>query len=233
MKIQIVDESKLFGDSVKALLPDTFTVDICTDCERAASRICSFRPDILVLAASMPGNDGFYILQWVHSTGLRPKVLLTTPLISEYVTERAAELKISHIMRKPCNVQAVVDNVLGMQDAAVVLRNTPEDWIRQFLLNLGFHTKLCGYGYLLTALELLQKDPNQPLTKVLYPAVAKRHNGSWQQIEHGIRLSIRSAWENRAGDDWEIYFPNLAGKPSNSAFLTRAVQFLREMEAHS
>lgn len=231
MKVQIVDESKLFGDSVKALLPDTFTVDICTDCEKAASRICSFRPDILVLAASMPGNDGFYVLQLVYSTGLRPKVLLTTPLISEYVAERIEELKISHIMCKPCNVQAVANNILNMQDVVVALRNTPEDWIRKFLLNLGVRTKLRGYGYLLTALELLQKDPSQPVSKVLYPAVAKHYKGSWQQIEHGIRLTIQNAWENRTGDNWEVYFPNMTEKPSNSAFLTRALEFLREMES--
>ncbi len=230
MKVQIVDDSKLFCDRLKAILPDTFIVDICTDCERAASRICSFRPDILVLAAEMVGNDGFYVLQEVQSTGLRPKVLLITPLESEYVAKRVTELKINHVMKKPCKLQAVADSVLQLQEKADLIRNTPEGWIRAFLLNLGFHTKLCGYEYLHTALELLQKDSNQPLTKVLYPAVAKRHNGSWQQIEHGIRLSIKGAWDSRTGDDWDIYFPNLTKKPSNSAFLTRALQYLREME---
>lgn len=233
MKVQIVDASKLFGDSVKALLPETFTVDICTDCERAASRICSFRPDILVLAASMPGNDGFYVLQLVHSTGLRPKVLLTTPLVSQYISERVSELEISNVFVKPYNTQALVTNILDLQDKEAAAKSTPEDWIRQFLLNLGFRTKLCGYAYLLTALELLRKDPDQPLTKVLYPAVGKQHNGDWKQIEHGIRLSIKDAWGNRTGDDWEIYFPNATRKPSNSDFFNRALEYLRQMEAQS
>ncbi len=233
MRIQIVDESKLFCDSVKALLPNTFTVDICIDCDRAASRICSFRPDVLVISAMMPGNDGLYVLQLVNSVGLRPKVILTTPLLNEDVMERGEELNIVHILRSPCKLQALADYILKLQDIKKATKKTTEDWIRQFLLNLGFHTKLCGYAYLLTALELLHSDPNQPLTKALYPAVAKRYNGSWQQIEHGIRLSIQNAWENRTGDDWEVYFPNVTEKPSNSAFLSRAVEFLREMGAQT
>ena len=233
MKIQIVDESKLLCDSIKALLPDTFTVDICTDCERAASRICSFRPDVLVLSVALPGNDGFYVLKLVQSIGLRPEVVLLTPLLSDYVVERVVELKIGNVLCKPCNVQAVANYILELQNKETGVKNTTESRIRSFLLDLGFHTNLCGYGYLLTALELLQKEPNQPLTKALYPAAAKLHNGSWQQIEHGIRLSIQSAWGNHSGDAWEIYFPNIAEKPSNSAFLTRAVQYLREMEAQT
>ncbi|MBE6925791.1 MAG: response regulator [Ruminococcaceae bacterium] len=230
MKVQIVDPSKLFCDSVKALLPDTLTVDTCTDCERAASRICCFQPDILVISAALPGNDGLYILQLINSVGVRPKVILITPLVTEYIIERGDELNIVDILCTPCKLQALADHILKLRETKKETKKTTEDWIRVLLLNLGFHTKLCGYRYLLTALELLQKDPNQPLTKVLYPAVAKLHNGSWQQIEHGIRLSIQNAWENRTGDEWEVYFPVLREKPSNAAFLSRAVAFLSEVE---
>ena len=227
MKVQIVDGSKLFCESAKALLPDTLTVDICTDCERAASRICSFRPDILVISAALPGNDGLYILQLVNSVGVRPKVILITPLVNEDVQKRGAGLNIVYILRSPCKPQALANYILSeLQNARKETKKTTEDWIRTFLMNLGFRTKLCGYRYLLTALELLRKDPSQPLSKSLYPTVAKLHNGSWQQIEHGIRLSIKDAWEKRTGDEWEIYFPNEMERPSNANFLTRAVEFL-------
>jgi two-component system response regulator (stage 0 sporulation protein A) len=89
---------------------------------------------------------------------------------------------------------------------------------------MGFHTNLCGYRYLLSALCILWENPGQSLTKELYPAVAKLHKGSWQQIEHGIRLSIANAWERRSGDGWELYFSDEETKPTNSVFLTRMAQ---------
>lgn len=226
MKLQIVDHSEVFCSALCALLPSAFEIDICLDATAAVSRICSFRPDILVMSAALPGNDGFYILQTVQNAGLHPAVLMLVPLVSEYVAGRVKALKIDHVMQKPCNVHAVVNFICNLLDKQTGDMDCAEIRVRNLLLTMGFRTNLCGYRYLFSALCVLWENPGQSLTKELYPVVAKLHNGSWQQIEHGIRLSISDAWENRTGDGWEIYFPEAKTKPTNSVFLTRMAQCL-------
>lgn len=227
MKVQIVDMSEEFCNSLKALLPGTLTVNICTDCQNAFSHIINFKPDILVIPSHLPGNDGLYLLQAVRSFGLRPAVLLVALLNIE---ERASELKVDDIVLRPCKMLTVASKVLGLQDVVNGTRTQTRNWIRNFLLSLDFQPNLCGYQYLLAVLELLDEDPSQQLTKVIYPDAAKQINGSWQQIEHGIRLSIEDAWDRHTGEMWDVYFPNANKKPSNSVFLTRAIQFYRRSQ---
>lgn len=224
MKLQIVDHSEVFCSALKELLPRTFEIDICLDGAAAISRIHRFRPDILVISANLPGGDGFYILQTIQSAGLRPVVLMFTPLISGYVAERVLELKIDHIMCTPCDIRAAADCINKFRDALIGASDTAQSHAQKLLLSMGFHTNLCGYRYLVSALCILWENPGQSLTKELYPAVAKLHKGSWQQIEHGIRLSIANAWERRTGEGWELYFTDEETKPTNSVFLTRMAQ---------
>ena len=230
MRLQIIDPSEVFCSMLKELLPRTFEIDICLDGASAISRINRFQPEILVLSANLPGGDGFYILQTIKSAGLSPKVLMFTPLISDYVAERVVELKIDHIMCRPCDVRAVADCICKFRDKLMGGNTSVESHARNLLLSMGFHTNLCGYRYLLSSLCLLWENPGQSLTKELYPAVAKLHKGSWQQIEHGIRLSITNAWERRTGNGWELYFTDAETKPTNSVFLTRLAQCVPDID---
>ncbi len=229
IKLQIIDSSETLCSAIGRLLPDTFEIDFSADGYGAASRICSFRPDILVLSAALPGNDGLRVLQTVQSAGVHPMVLLITPLVSDYVVEQAAELKIGYIMCKPCDVRAVADCIFRFMEKITKEKDPVQTYVRSYLLELNFRTNLCGYRYLMTAICLLLNNSGQSLTKELYPAVAKLHQGSWQQIERGIRLSIADAWENREGDSWALYYPHHKGKPSNSAFLARSVECLQTL----
>ena len=233
MKLMIVDNSEVFCNALQELLPNTYEIEVCLEGERAISRICAFHPDILVLAAALPGNDGFYVLQTVQNAGLHPMVLLLTPLISDYVAERSVELKVDYVMCKPCKIQAVVACVDSFRDRILGAKDPLVESVRNLLLDLGFRTNLCGYRYLISALCILWRNAGQSLTKELYPAVAKQHNGSWQQIEHGIRLSIADAWENRTGDGWKMYFAEEKGKPTNSVFLTRMAQCLQSTDKNA
>ena len=228
MKLQIIDHSKVFCGMLKELLPRTFEIDVCLDGASAISRIHRFRPDILVLSANLPGGDGFYILQTIQSAGIRPMVLMFTPLISDYVAKRVTELKIDYTMCKPCNVQAVVECISRFRDQLIGEKASAESHARNLLLSMGFRTNLCGYRYLISALCILWENPGQSLTKELYPAVAKLYKGSWQQIEHGIRLSVSDAWKSKTGDGWRLYFTDEETKPTNSVFLTRMAQCMPE-----
>ncbi len=229
IKLQIIDNSEAFCNTVAQLLQDAFEIDIYADGWNAASRICSFRPDILVLSATLQGNDGFRVLQTVQTTGVRPMVLMLTPLVSDYIVEVATQLKVCHMICKPCDTHAVADCVFRFGETLAGDKNPTQTCIRSFLLGLNFRTNLCGYRYLTDAFSSLLQNPGQSLTKELYPAIAKQHNGSWQQIERGIRLSIADAWRNREGEGWKLCFPNQKDRPSNSSFLSCGIGCLQEI----
>lgn len=230
IRLQIVDSSEVFCTALKESLPSTVDVAVCLDGGLAISEICDFRPDILVLSAALPGNDGFYILQAVQNAGIRPMVLMLIPFISDYISGRAADLKVDHTMCKPCDMCAVLACIGYFQDTILGIRDPVRTRVRNLLLDMGFRTNLCGYRYLVSALCILIEHPEQSLTKELYPYVAKQHKGSWQQIEHGIRLSVADAWENRNPDAWKRYFSNEKRKPTNSVFLTRITQLLQNID---
>ncbi len=156
-------------------------------------------------------------------------VLMIVPMITDYAKVQAVELKINYAMCMPCDVRATADCILRFRENLVGEKNSAQDSARSFLMDLNFRTNLCGYRYLMDAFSLLLQNPGQSLTKELYPAVAKLQGGSWQQVEHGIRLSIADAWENREGDGWVLYFPYQKTKPSNSVFLARGIACLQEL----
>ena len=66
----------------------------------------------------------------------------------------------------------------------------------------------------------------------LYPAVAKRCDGSVDQVERAMRTAIQRAWTRRDEQIWKMYFAPLPDgrvrKPSNSEFISRIAELLSE-----
>ena len=55
--------------------------------------------------------------------------------------------------------------------APLVTPPDPQTQVTNLLLSLNIPSKLRGYAYLREAIPRMMKDPDQPITKVLYPAV--------------------------------------------------------------
>lgn len=235
MKVQIVDSSETLCKSVKEVASNLFEIDTYFSGIGAVERIHKFRPDILVLSTMLPGNDGFHILRTLQGAGIHPCVLMLTPLVNDYIVEMAAELDVSYMMCKPCNMNALVSCLCVMQEKLEDRQsNTITDRdIGTHLLRLGLRTNLSGYRYLIAAISSLCRDPDQSLTKEVYPAVGRRYNSSWQQIERGIRTAITNAFNRREKEVWHLYFPPDANgedvKPTNSMFLTIVAERLSAM----
>ena len=64
------------------------------------------------------------------------------------------------------------------------------------LLQLGITPNYKGYHQMHTALEIDEANPEAltMVTKWLYPAVAKRHQTNWKQVERNLRIAVRTAW---------------------------------------
>ena len=74
-------------------------------------------------------------------------------------------------------------------------------------------------------------DVVNAVTKVLYPAVAKKYNTTSSRVERAIRHAIEVAWDRGDVDTLNSYFGytihNLRGKPTNSEFIAMIADKMR------
>lgn len=90
------------------------------------------------------------------------------------------------------------------------------------LIELGVLTSLAGYRCLVFALPMYHTNPEQSITKQLYPDVGQMFTPklTGSQVEKLIRYAVDNAWQNRDAEVWKRYFPQ-DRKPSNREFISR------------
>lgn len=233
LKILIADASEDFRNALAETLQGTYHIRTADNGLQALDLLRTFLPDILVLDLMLPQLDGLTLLQKAAETSIRPVTLATSRFYSNYVTEAVVRLGVSYAMVKPCSINAAIARITDLsQQLHTPAFTTPDPrvLISNALLRLGIATKLRGYGYLREAIMLLAKDPNQSITKELYPAVAAQFHGSAVQVERSIRSAIHTAWEHRDNQIWQLYFPandsGLIPRPTNAAMISRLADIL-------
>lgn len=106
--------------------------------------------------------------------------------------------------------------------------------IRRLLLEIGIPDHLLGHGRLVTAIALVVEKPDLlgAITCELYPEVGKIHNTTKHRVERAIRHAIEVAWDRGDLDVLMDLFGNTIsrskGKPTNSEFIARAANIIRE-----
>lgn len=98
--------------------------------------------------------------------------------------------------------------------------------LKYILIELRISPKSKGYRCMLEVIPLYHADPEQSMTKEVYPAAAKRLGyRSWKRVEKQIRDAISAAWKRRDPEVWETYFPG-GEKPTNGAFIATISEIL-------
>ena len=106
--------------------------------------------------------------------------------------------------------------------------NSARDLERQvtaIIHEIGVPAHIKGYQYLREAISLAVADMEviNAVTKVLYPAVAKKFGTTASRVERAIRHAIEVAWDRGDLETLQKYFgytvSNAKGKPTNSEFI--------------
>lgn len=94
------------------------------------------------------------------------------------------------------------------------------------LAKLDIPTELKGYRCMAELIPMYHSDPEQSLTKELYPSVGRMFMPelSWEQVEKDIRYAIDKAWTDERPEAWTVLFQK--GKPTNEQFISRISQLL-------
>lgn len=233
LRLLIADAAEEFRADLLQASRETYFVQVAKEGYEALSMMQSFLPNILVLDMMLPGLDGISLLQKAADLGIRPVVLATTRMLSDYMSQALERMGVGYVMVKPCDAAAVVARLGDLsQSGNVSLFTSPDPrvLISNILRDLGIPTKLKGYGYLREAIETYAKDPSQSITKELYSTVGERYNATITQVERGIRTAIECAWEHRDSKAWQRYFTagesTMGGRPTNGAFVSSLAEYL-------
>lgn len=234
-KLLIVDRSEDFPITLAQYLENEYQVKYCMDGKEALALLHSFQPDILLTEIVVPGLDGISLLEAAASLESPPAVITFTTFYNDYMIFSLTKLNVSYWMIKPCDLHAVANRIRDLSSGTEVTftpRKAPQDQVCELLLGLGFSKRHRGFHHLQEAILMEMEAPGRPVTKEIYPAIAKNFSTSDLTVEHAIRTAIQSAWEKRNDGLWGQYFPpNSSGtisRPTNSTAITQLAQALRQ-----
>jgi len=93
---------------------------------------------------------------------------------------------------------------------------------RPILFQLGITPNYKGFYQMLTALEIIEDNPEAltMVTKWLYPAVAKRHQTNWRQVERSLRIVVRVAWDTNRDFLQKLSPLPVKSRPTVSQFIS-------------
>lgn len=108
-----------------------------------------------------------------------------------------------------------------------------ESDITRLILEMGVPAHIKGYQYVRASIMMAIEDVEvvNAVTKVLYPAVAKKFSTTPSRVERAIRHAIEVAWERGDLDVLHSVFgytiSTSRGKPTNSEFIALLADKLR------
>jgi two-component system response regulator (stage 0 sporulation protein A) len=238
IKVLIADA----GEDYRTLLRDTLNaegdmevVGAAADGAEALALLEQEQPDVLLLDLVLPRVDGLEVLRQMGERGMRTAPLVVSAFFNQQMIARSAELGAWYFIPKPCDVAALAERIrqsARTEDvaAAPITEMRPaepdlESTVTEVIHEIGVPAHIKGYQYLREAIILTIGDMEiiNAVTKVLYPAVAKKFDTTPSRVERAIRHAIEVAWDRGDLETLQKFFgytvSNIKGKPTNSEFI--------------
>ncbi len=192
------------------------------------------RPDVLVLDLVLLKLDGLEVLRRLPEACPDTKAIVVTHMYRSEIIKQCTALGAAYFIPEPCDVPTLLDRIrqisaFSRQDPfpAAVKPNDAnlEALVTEIIHEIGVPAHIKGYQYLREAIILTINDMDiiNAVTKVLYPAVAKKFNTTPSRVERAIRHAIEVAWDRGDIEVLQKFFgytvSNIKGKPTNSEFI--------------
>ncbi len=232
IRILLADASeefrRMFSDVVEGE-EDLTLVGQTGDGEELLRLAAETGPDVVVMDLLLSGMDGLEALERLRG---KVPVLALTGKFAPAMAELAAENGAAYCMLKPCRLPAVMERVRQLvwgrsaePETDLMDERELERRVTDIIHDIGVPAHIKGYQYLREAITLTVKDMEviNAVTKILYPAVAKKFGTTASRVERAIRHAIEVAWDRGDLETLQKYFgytvSNAKGKPTNSEFI--------------
>ncbi len=241
IKVLIADPS----EDMRAILRETLNIErdievvaTASDGLEALAMINKYKPDVLITDVVLPKMDGLALMQKISEMSVEPVVLVLSAFCTDHLVSKCAELGVFYFISKPCEISQLVLRIRQAYNS--VRPNHPaaipdlaaqrkaqrlEEVVTDIIHEIGVPAHIKGYHYLREAIILTINDMDiiNSVTKVLYPAVAKKYDTSPSRVERAIRHAIEIAWDRGDIETLQKFFgytvSNIKGKPTNSEFI--------------
>lgn len=242
IKIIIADDNKNFSENLEQFLEsneDMTVVGMTNNGVDALKMVEEMEPDILILDLILPRLDGLGVLNQLNGMNHRPKVIISTAMGQENMTQEAVRLGIDYFLLKPYDFQSIsmrIHQLVGSGMTAVPQVTTAGSYdveVTSILHQMGVPAHIKGYQYLRDAIVFVIEDINLlgAVTKELYPMIAEKYNTTASRVERAIRHGIELAWDRGNIDLMNKYFGYTIdverGKPTNSEFIAMIADKLK------
>ena len=229
--VLLADANEEFRSTLREEIEKTevFTVVGSTgDGTEALQILEQCRPDIAVLDLILPGTDGVQILRQLKEREERTQAIVLSAFCTDQVVAESMSLGAAYFLPKPCEAATLLDRmqaVLGPAAAPEEQETALKNRVTAVIHEIGVPAHIKGYQYLREAIMIAVGDMEviNAVTKVLYPAVAKRFATTPSRVERAIRHAIEVAWDRGDLETLQKYFgytvSNAKGKPTNSEFI--------------
>lgn len=210
--------------------PDLTVVGETGSGEELLTLITAQKPDVVVMDLLLTELDGMAVLEQLGA--VRPRMLVLSPYNNPNLVGEILSNGGDYCMLKPCRMQAVIERTRRLTSAPNLEDVREEAKARELerqitaiLHEIGVPAHIKGYQYLREAIGLAVADMEviNAVTKVLYPAVAKKFGTTASRVERAIRHAIEVAWDRGDLETLQKYFgytvSNAKGKPTNSEFI--------------
>jgi two-component system response regulator (stage 0 sporulation protein A) len=199
--------------------------------------------DLVIVDLWLSGIDGIGVIRSKNAGKIKgdPKFILMSPINKHSVLLEASDAGADLCLLKPFDITSLSNHIISLakqqSNSQSVTATKPsvnlEAQVTKIIHLMGIPAHIKGYQYLRSAI-LLTIDDNEAInsvTKVLYPAVAKKYQTTTSRVERAIRHAIEVAWDRGDIDTLNSYFGytihNSRGKPTNSEFIAMVADNLR------
>lgn len=248
LKVIIADDTTELGHNcANALKSYGMDVSLCEkDGRRVLEAVRSYKPDVVVADVFMPNLDILGVLAEINGIDekQRPMVMTMSSFDNQRLERETLNAGASYYFLKPFDMDVMAKRIIQLsgwrneQTPMLIKDNVVTDtglelMITEIIHQIGVPAHIKGYHYLREAIVLSVKDVEiiNSVTKLLYPAVAKKYKTTSSRVERAIRHAIEVAWDRGDVDMLDSYFgftiQNERGKPTNSEFIAMISDKLR------
>ena len=241
-KVLIADNTTEFGQICSEVFSGYgFETMTCQkDGNKVVDAIASLQPNVVLIDLFLQNIDGLEVMSRSKWMGNHPKFIVMSSVDNPYFEQQAIETGASYYMLKPFDMNLLARRISELSGLGSGSRQVSSDQsldlevvVTDIIHQIGVPAHIKGYHYLRDSILMTveNKEMINSVTKLLYPAVAKRHGTTSSRVERAIRHAIEVAWDRGDVDVLNSYFGytihNLRGKPTNSEFIAMISDKLR------
>ena len=253
IKVLIADENNDFRHAIRENLIRA-GIDVVDETDSGfdvLTKIKRSTPDVVIIDVWLPSLDAVQVIKKSKTLFQNPANIPDFIVISycsnPNIFAEAIEAGAAYCMGKPFEYATLIERIARIyknrQSAyknqimnGIQYAQEPSDLesqVTEIIHRIGVPAHIKGYQYLRTAIMMTVEDNDliNAVTKVLYPAVAKKYQTTSSRVERAIRHAIEVAWDRGDIDTLNAFFgytiQNERGKPTNSEFIAMIADNMR------